>query len=570
MRRILILLLISFFIPDSPAQDLPVFDPPMKIPLYLSGNFGEIRPDHPHSGIDIKTQGVTGQKVYAAADGYISRIKVQSGGYGYSLYIDHPGGYTTQYGHLDSYRSDIENYVKNIQYARQSFSVDIYPAPGELKVSRGDFIGYSGNSGSSAGPHLHFEIRTTADQQPTNVLLYHLPVKDATAPKFSNVAIYPVSEESQVAGSRKKLILPVVSDGKTGSLQNNKVIGVSGDFGVGAEVFDFLDGSSNRCGVYSLELQLDGEVIFRSVMDRFTFAESRYINAHADYAEIVDRNMKIHRLYRLPNDRFSIYDHLVNDGIIRLDDSLVHTLSIRASDVAGNRSGIDFQVKNVPARPTVAGINTEDRQLMSWKELNEYNADGIFVRIPARSLYNDITFSCERETREKGYYSDWYSVHRREEALHNPMLLKIKAEGLPEELYQRALIVEKDAKNRIVAIGGEREGAFIAVKVSHFGKFAVAIDTLAPVINPVNITAGKNMQQDHSIRFTISDELSGIDSYRGYIDNQWALFAYDAKNSLLVYKFDPDRLTKGKAHELELYVSDQKGNTSLFHSTFIW
>jgi len=570
MRLIFSILILFFTLLNTHSQEHPLFDPPLKIPLYLSGNFGEIRPDHPHSGIDIKTQGVSGQKVYAAAEGYISRIKVQAGGYGYSLYIDHPNGYTTQYGHLSAYRADIDEYVKDIQYARQSFTVDIYPPKDQFKISRGDFIALSGNSGSSGGPHLHFEIRTSADQQPTNVLKYKLPVKDNISPKFYNLVIYPVSPESQVQGSVNKRIYPVQLVGENYQPVEQKVIGVFGSIGIGAEVFDYLDGSSNRCGIYTLALKLDNETVFEMSMDRFTFAESRYINAHADYSEIVEQNKKIHRLYRLPNDRFSVYGDLINNGVIQLKDSAIHTLKVIAGDAAGNSSCMEFRIRKQKASPMVAGISTGTTKSMSWRSENVFTDNDLEIDIPARSLYEDILFTCSRDDAEESFYSDWFTVGDPDLPLHTSYTLIIKTHNLPSGLEEKALIVEKDKKERIFSAGGSYTDSGLRCKLSHFGCFAVSVDTVAPVIKALNINRDKNLGKENSIRFTITDDLSGIDSYRGYIDNQWVLFAYDAKNNLLSYSFDQGRLKSGISHELELYVTDYKENTALYHTTFTW
>jgi len=570
MRLIYFISALLCFSSFSYSQEQPVFSPPMKIPLFLSGNFGEIRPDHPHSGIDIKTQGVTGMKVYAASEGYISRIKVQAGGYGYSLYIDHPNGYTTQYGHLSSYRSDIDEYVKNIQYGQQSFTVDIYPPKEQFRVERGEFIALSGNSGSSGGPHLHFEVRTTANQHPVNVLKYQLPITDNIAPKFFNLVIYPVDNASQVEGARNKLILPVVLSGKEYRVKNDGIIGVSGRIGFGTEVFDFLDGSNNRCGVYTLELLLDGERRFMLNMDEFSFAESRYINAHADYEEIVSRNKKIHRMYRLPNDRFSVYSDLINNGVIDLNDSLIHTISVRATDVAGNRSELSFRIRRAAFMPTVAGMDEHSLRQLDWEKANEISDSDLVVSLPARCLYDDVLLPYKREPSSYGSYADWFSIGTPEIPLHLACTLKIAAPNIENALLDKALIVKKDSKNKITAVGGKAEGKYIVSKCSEFGCFSVALDTLAPVIKALNIQAGKNMEREKDIRFNISDDLSGIASYRGYIDSKWVLFSYDAKNNLLLYSFDPARLTKGGLHELELYVTDNKGNTSLYHSSFNW
>ncbi len=263
MPRIILVIIVQLSLIQSFGQSTSLFHPPLKIPMYLSGNFGEIRSDHFHSGIDIKTQGSTGHHVFAIESGYVSRIKVQANGYGKSIYLAHPDGHTSVYGHLDRYREDVEAYVKEQQYRRKSHQLDLYLEPGDFKVEKGAFIAYSGNSGGSMGPHLHFEIRT-ANQHPTNVLEYGFPIKDNIAPRFKGLYIYPLEKNARVNGSSEKQFFELVIDQGIYTIPWGTRIEVEGKIGIGVEVYDYLNGASNRCGVYTLEGFVEEEAVLWS------------------------------------------------------------------------------------------------------------------------------------------------------------------------------------------------------------------------------------------------------------------------------------------------------------------
>nr|MDA3822039.1 M23 family metallopeptidase [Bacteroidales bacterium] len=267
MKKILLLFLFNVISSTIFSQAKVDFRPPLDIPLILSGNFGELRSDHFHSGIDIKTQGITGHKVFAVDSGYVSRIKVQAGGYGKALYINHPSGYTTVYGHLSDYNLKIGNFVRDQQYNKESHSVDIYLKPGDIIIQKGELIALTGNTGSSAGPHLHFEIRKANKQIPVNALFFNLPIKDDIHPVFKKIAFYPRDEKAEINNSNEVLQLDLTVRKDTFRISNKKELKVFGSIGIGVEIYDYLNGSRNRCGIFSLELILDGIRYFYSEMD---------------------------------------------------------------------------------------------------------------------------------------------------------------------------------------------------------------------------------------------------------------------------------------------------------------
>jgi murein DD-endopeptidase MepM/ murein hydrolase activator NlpD len=246
--------------------------PPVDIPIYLSGNFAELRTGHFHAGIDIKTQGNEGFKVYAVQDGYISRIKVSSGGYGKAVYITHPDSYTSVYGHLKEYNIQLDKYVKAIQYERKSYGVDIFPEKGELAINQGDIIGLSGNSGSSGGPHLHFEIRDTKSARPMNGLFLGYDIEDNIPPKMDYLYVYPQYGRGTVNGKSKDHYYSLKRANADFALRQGDTLTASGSVGLGLKVNDYLNGSANRCGVYELKGFIDDTLFFYEKFDGFSFA----------------------------------------------------------------------------------------------------------------------------------------------------------------------------------------------------------------------------------------------------------------------------------------------------------
>lgn len=570
MHRFIALFISQLLIIQLSGQSSFSFYPPLDIPMILSGNFGEIRADHFHSGIDIKTQGTIGHPVHAIEEGYVSRIKVQANGYGKSIYIDHPGGYTSVYGHLDRYREDIAEFVKGIQYKRHSHQVDLYLEPGQFTIEKGALIAFSGNTGGSSGPHLHFEIRTSGNQHPTNVLKYGFAIADQVPPRFHSISITPEGAESHVNGNAEQLSFSVVRDNGMYTVPYGTTIRAFGRLGIGAEVFDYLNGASNRCGVYRLEMFIDGEQVYSHVMDEFSFSETRYVNAHMEYGELIRSNKKMHRLYRLPNDRLRIYGEMKEDGWVRVDHHETKQVRVVAEDVAGNSSILEFQVigdSTVQRKKTATSDNT---QTMQWNRSNRYVEDELTVEVPANALYRDIQFSVSKSPGTGEMRSDLYHIHSPDEPVHLPYSLSIRYTLQNPELKDKLLLVTLDEDGKLEEAGGEyKEGAVIS-NPRNFGPFAVASDTVRPEIIPLGKFDQGKISGATQLRFTVRDNLSGIEDYDGYIDNHWVLFEYDPKNDLLTYTFDPERIQQDTLHELELYVTDAKGNINLYHTTFTW
>jgi len=544
---------------------------PLKIPLVLSGNFGELRSDHFHSGIDIKTKGTIGHHVSAIEAGYISRIKVQANGYGFSIYLAHPDGHTSVYGHLNSYREDIAEYVKKIQYQRQSHQVDIYLKPEEFPLTKGDFIAYSGNSGGSMGPHLHFEIRNSANQHPLNVLNYGFDIRDEIAPKFLRLCVYPLGKDSRVNGSTEKQFFDLVYDQGIYTIPWGSQMELYGKTGIGVEVYDFLNGGGNRCGIYTLEGFIDELSFYHHKMEEFSFSESRYVNAHIDYEEKINSGRKYQRLYRLPNDKLSIYGKLDNDGVLNVIDEGIHTIKILATDVAGNLSELSFKARGVSGPSVLTGKSENPPVVIKCDEASLFEDENVRVEIPANALYENLEFLYMESPTGKNALSPEYHIHNKFTALHKAFVLSVKAPDVREELKSKLIFRTYDAEEKkYSSAGGEYINGRLIARIKSFGAYTISVDTIAPQIIPLNGSGQKDQSGRKSLRCTITDDLSDIKKYEGYIDNRWALFEYDPKNDLLSYSFDGERISKNSEHELELYITDTQGNIKLYHTTFTW
>jgi len=547
-----------------------VFRRPLDIPVSLSGTFAELRAGHFHSGIDFRTQGITGHKVYACEQGYVSRISVSSVGYGNALYITHPNGYTSVYAHLDAFNDHITVYVKQQQYSQERFSVNLFPDSTQFRVKRGDIIAISGNSGNSGGPHLHFELRDTKTEKPINPLKYGFGVKDNIPPVMQRLAVYPIGEGSTVNGSSDRLILDLEKLGNNYRIVGGKKLKVVGKVAFGIDTYDQISGSANRCGPYNIQLWVDSALMFSQTMDRFSFDESRYINSLIDYEYYVNRRIRFNRLYLEPNNRLSVYDNHINRGIVSFAESGNQKALVIVRDFHGNSSRLDFTFEYALAPFHIPEIVIPGMSQKIFQKEFKYAQSGIRVTIPANALYDEINFTCVASGIPKGLYSKAYKVHHSGTPLHKAMTVEIAADSLPVRLREKALIVQIDSVGRFFSVGGAYRDGVVSASPSFFGMFAIGVDTVPPRIMPVNIKNGANMRDNKNIRFIIKDDFTGISSYNGWINGQWALFEYDAKNNLLYYNFDTDRLTPNTKHTLELKITDGKGNTAEYKANFIW
>lgn len=563
--------LLSFLAIKADAQQifsnntypLTDFRQPLDItPPALAGSFGELRSNHFHSGVDFRTNQRTGYPIYATADGYISRLRVQNSGFGLALYINHPNGYTSVYGHLVRFNPKIAQEVKKIQYQKKSYEIDEFPKSDFLLVRKGDIIAYSGNTGSSGGPHLHFELRDTKTETTVNPQLLGIQIPDNIPPVIYSMYVYRLNGKPFNEFTPKQYFQVA---GGNGSYTLNKVntINLSGEVGFGIVATDKHSGNSGLNGVYSIELTLDGKNIYTSALERFSFENSKAINSHLDYPALLNLKRSIQKSFVDPGNPLKIYSNLVNSGRVTFADDKMHELKYIITDAKGNKSTLQFNVQ----ADSKAVINTPNATTGSpylYSNINEFNNEDVKVILPKGTLYNDLNFIYKKLPKPQGNaFSALHQIHNNLTPLHIGFEIWIKVDSSLSKYQNKALIVNGNRSSQ----GGYFENGYIKAKPRNFGSFFIAIDTIAPSIVPVNIANGKNMSELSKMSFRISDNLSGIKSFNGYIDGKWVLMEFDTKTASLWHNFDEQ--TKAGKHSFELVVVDMKENTKRHAIEFI-
>ena len=557
------------------------FRDPLDIPVSLAGSFGELRTGHFHTGLDLKTGGEEGLAVHAAADGFVRRIGISGLGYGNVLYIDHPNGYTTVYGHLQRFIDPIQNKAREIQYQTESFEQDIIFDSTQFPVKKGDIIGYSGNTGGSAGPHVHFEIRESATEKPVNPMLWGFAPKDTIAPTIRAIKIYPIDSNSQlkvsykagIRGIGKSLIalkgqnvkIAVSKIGGNYCMNNIAQLEAWGRIGVSIEAVDYQNGSFNHTGVYNIELCTDGEACFRKKMNSLDFDMKRFINTHVDYAERVKSGAWFEKSFVSESNVLPIYDLLKDKGIITLHAGKAKQLTYYLTDISGNQSQLSINISSRAqpflqiAKDTLVMRDT----IIQFKQNTHISEPGLKIDIPANTFYENWTFNWEAIPRKSPRaYSALYEIGNPAIPVHDYYNISLKANNLPERLQNKACILSYIMGYQ----GGQYKDGWISTRTRTLGKFFISADTVAPLIKPLNIRDNMNMANTKSIRFVIQDNMSGIKSYYAKIDGHFALVQQDNKYRLFYYEFD-DRCPPGK-HVFELVVSDYRNNEARCSYTF--
>jgi len=525
------------------------FRSPVDFPIELAGSFAELRGSHFHSGIDIKTGGQSGRNVYAVADGFVSRIKVSPFGFGKALYIEHPNGYTSVYAHLSRFSGPMADYVKEMQYRKKSFAIDLYLTPHRFEVKKGDIVAKSGNSGSSSGPHLHFEIRKTAGQEPVNPQRLGIAVEDHRAPQILELLVYGPSSFPQSYQLRK---------GEAGYVLANKenILEVpAGRVAFGIRVIDRMDKNSGKLGVYLSRVEAGGRVIFEWRGDRFSFSESRYANAHMDYALKKKEGKLVERLFKLPGDRLSMYGSLLDDGRLTLAPGETMPVLIVVRDASGNESRLSFKVNGLAARRQ-ARLRPKSKRMLPGRA--SYFESGVFrIIIPEGALYDSIYFhfSVDSPMHKEGRMSPLFRIHDPGDPLHKKAVINILQSDFPESLKKRAVAVRVEDEERNYYTG-EWSGPVFIFRTREFGNYYLSVDSTAPAIEKPAFP--ESPRPGDLLSIGIEDEESGIDKYNAYLDGRWWLMEYDYKKKRLTGTL-PESLKAGE-HVIRVSVSDKAGN----------
>ena len=557
--------------PEIVAAAFPkdYFERPVEDQLRLTGTFGELRANHFHSGVDIKSKtGKSGQPVLSAAEGHVATIKVQADGYGNVLYIKHPNGYTTVYAHLDRFAPAIQKYVREEQYKRARFEVTLSPPAAMFPVKRGQEIGKLGNSGSSTGPHLHFEIRNTATQKVLNPELFGLPVADRTPPEIRDMKIYFLNDYRE-ALFEKALPVEKRPDG-TYHLKGGDTLLVSYDrVGFAVKAYDRMDYLRNDNGIYGITLDADAERVFDWRMDDLDFDETRYMNAHADYSAKQRFGAWFHRCFILPGNRLSNYRRTPTLGAVQLYPNRLVKMTLKAVDANGNTASITFWAQRTVATDIIS-LPAFD-YLLPWDAESRIDLDGLTLVLPKGALYETLPFLyLRRPEKPAGAWSPVHQIHHKNTPLHAAFQLKISPSvPIPEKLRPKALIARVGG-TRPVSYGGSWQEGQLVTRTREFGDFCMLVDTIPPAIVPV--TFERDMRKRNAMSFRIRDNFGAAGPaddprYTGTIDGQWVLFEYDAKRNRLTHTFDSR--TKPGEHTLRLTVTDDRGNISVYEKNFL-
>ena len=552
------------------GQNYPVdyFIAPLDPPLTITGTFGEIRDNHFHSGIDISTDEEEGLPVMASADGYVSRIKISPDGYGKALYITHPNGFVTVYGHFQKFTAAINSYVRKLQYERQVFELDINPKPNEFIVRQRDVIGYSGSTGSAQAPHVHFEIRDEKTEEPINPLLFGLSVKDSFVPILKYVRIFPLRENGIVntTDTAETYELRTGQDGY--SLNTSETPLVYGNIGFGFSAYDYQDSAFAELGIYSSELYVDGKLTFTTKYDRFNFNDTRFVNAHIDYRYKIQEGNNIERCHKLPGDQLKFYSTELQTGYTNFDIDESHLIKIVVKDFSGNSAQIDFRViAKSSLREKVYQPQPNNSVLVTAEKGVALHKPKIDIAIPPNAVYENFYYS--EEEFKSVYLSDLFRVGDIYEPLQLPVLISIKPnKEIDDSIKLKAIIAKIDEDGILTSIGGLWNDKLLTAKTKEFGTFAITLDTVPPTIEKYYVPADMNTMYGGFVQIRIQDELSNISNYSGRIDGKWHLFEYDKKNNMIIA--DVQSMDVNLTHQIEVTATDERGNTRVWKSTFYY
>jgi len=587
IASILILLSSSTFAQNKGQTDQPdypqdYFRNPLDIPIFLAGNFGECRPGHFHSGIDIKTLGKENQPVHAAADGYISRIKMDKTGFGHGLYITHPNGYTTLYAHLNDFAPAIQQYLKKEQYQKKHWDIDIQLTPDQFPVKKGDQIAWSGNTGASTAPHLHFEIRNTKTEHPLNPELFGLPIIDKTPPLPAEVVIYGQYKYSEgfYGDGTSRDVYSLNKENEMYTLREREsrysghilfgdtlVLTEPGNVGIGVNVDDHMDGSENTIAFYTAKLSFDDSLQSEITLDDIGYDDTRYVNAYADYKIKELNNKWVQCFFKLPGNHLDkIYSNLNrNYGRLIWNDERPHKVSIIITDDKENKSEILFYVRSeMKLGPMMAIRYPEVMSKFFPNTVNSYDGQDMRFLLNSNALYDKVLF-VPKTTKFDSGYSDKHKVLESYIPAHSYFDLAIKSnKTVPHLMTDKVVMMYSDGKDEDGRAALAIDSGWYRAKVRSFGTYWLDIDTTPPVIKSEQKN-GANLSKAKQITFEVKDNKTSVKKFSGYLAGKWICF--EQHNDLFFYKFD-EHCPKGK-HQLIFSAEDENNNVSDYHLNFV-
>lgn len=552
---------------QSPENGYPkgYFRAPVGGEIRLAGSCGELRSNHFHMGIDIKPQNrAIAEPIYAAAEGFVKRIVVSPRGYGNGIYIEHPNGYTTVYGHLKEFNHKITEYIQQLQYQNKSFALDLDNlSPDLFPLQKGETIGKMGNAGSSAGPHLHFEIRKTSTGHALNPLLFGLTVADNLPPKLNAIKVYSLNHKLETT-SAKTYNLTANKAAGSYSLSPSTVTVHAGRVGLGIKTFDFMNDVPNWNGAYAIKMYQDGALKYHFEAEEFSLEEWYYLNAHVDYKDFKKNSSYINRCYLLPgNGNSTVYKTAINRGVLDLQTGKPSHIKFEVSDITGNISTLEFDLLK-DDKAEIVDFSTFN-YILPYAERSVIRMSELELEFPEGSFYEDVylTYRYAAETSDH-ILSGVHHIHEKYTPVHLPFKIKIRPVKLPEALKNKVVIAQCNGTASETGYTSTWEGDFLTAESRTFGSYCIMLDTLPPVIRATSFKADMSRQERFS--FKITDNLAGIQSYNAWVDGQWILMEYDLKSDGLTHWFD-GRIARGE-HRLKLVVVDKKGNEAVFEEPF--
>ena len=529
------------------------FRNPLNIPIMLAGNFGECRSNHFHSGLDIKTEGRENLPVHAAADGYVSRVRIQNGGFGHVLYLTHPNGYSTVYAHLNDFAPAIQEYMRAEQYKRKSWTVDLYTPASMFPVKKGDLIAYSGNTGGSLAPHLHFEIRDSKTESPVNPALFGFDISDHVAPKPTELLIYDLQRSiySQTAQS-----VPLAGKGNNYKAKSDTIIVSSPLVGIAFKANDYMENSTNTLTYYIAELKMDDTVQGKITLDNISYNITRYMNAFVDYSK--KSSGWIQCLFRMPGNHLStIYDMNKMRGALNISDGKPHPIVITLIDAFGNASTINTFIKYNGAQH----VPDNCEELFRVNKPNSFTHPNIRFTLDSKALYDDICFTFT-EKADMNAYSARYKISENNIPVHTYYSLYIKPnKPIPFELRDKVVMIINEG-NKESGRAAVYDNGWYRASVRSFGEYRLMTDTEPPALIPMQ--SREALLKSSRITFKASEKLTSVDKFYATIDGKWVPF--EQSGDVFFYTFD-DSCPKGD-HELVITAADESGNEETIKYSF--
>lgn len=530
---------------------------PVDVPIALSGGFGELRANHFHSGIDYKTLQVINKPIYSIADGYVSRISVSPSGYGLALYVTHEDtGHTSVYAHLNSFADNIAAYVRKQQYEKETFRIELYPEKDMFPVTKGQQIALSGNTGSSGGPHLHFEVRDAITQDPLDPLdFFKHTVLDTQKPDLRRISFYPQLGKGVINGSNEPIRINIAKNNQGTPLAFGQTIRAWGKIGVGVEAYDKMNGQHNIYGIKHVRLFVDEKKHFSQTIGRYSFSNTSMLNALIDYEDWRKRRTFLMKSFVLPGNKLNFYD-AVDNGYININEERNYRMRYELEDYHGNVLTYSFVIEGVKQDIAVP----EDKGYYMSYIFRNYFVDSDFVLdIPRDNLYEDVFYYHNKISSDE-YLSDIYKINDKPVPLHNSakMWIKLKVDTLANK-KQYGIV---DVTGRMSWVGGIYKNGGVETSIGELGKqYAISYDNVLPVITPVNAASWKS---NRKIQVRLSDNLSGIAHFRGTINGEYVLFKHDMKSPVYTYTFDEVVAKQSGTLHFEFVVTDGAGNVARY------